>query len=92
MLHTSCIELDKSALNTNIKFIKNQLSSDVRYSMVVKANAYGHGIEDLVPAVEECGVTHFSVFSTAEAMRVHDAKHIDCEVMIMGWIDHDYLN
>jgi len=91
MLHTSFIELDKDALNNNIQFIKELLGSDTRYSMVVKANAYGHGIEQLLPAIEECGVTHFSVFSVAEAMRVHEAKHEDCEVMIMGWVDHDYL-
>lgn len=91
MLHTSFIELDKEALNNNIQFIQERLDSDVRYSLVVKANAYGHGIEQLLPAIEECGVTHFSVFSVAEAMRVHEAKHEDCEVMIMGWVDHDYL-
>jgi len=91
MLHTSFIELDKNALNNNISFIKQRLAPDVRYSMVVKANAYGHGIEELLPAIEECGVTHFSVFSVAEAMRVHKAKHEECEVMIMGWVDDDYL-
>ena len=91
MLHTSFIELDKEALNNNIRFIREQLDSDTRYSMVVKANAYGHGIEQLLPAIEECGVTHFSVFSAAEAMRVHEAKKEDCEVMIMGWVDDDYL-
>lgn len=91
MLHTSFIELNKDALNNNIQFIKERLGPDTRYSMVVKANAYGHGIEQLLPAIEECGVTHFSVFSVAEAMRVHEAKHEDCEVMIMGWVDHDYL-
>jgi len=91
MLHTSFIELSKDALNNNIRFIRRQLPPDVRYSMVVKANAYGHGIEDLLPAIEECGVTHFSVFSTAEAMRVYEAKHEQCEVMIMGWVDDDYL-
>jgi len=92
MLHTSFIELNKSALNNNIQFIKDKLRDDVRYSMVVKANAYGHGIEALLPAIEECGVTHFSVFSVAEAMRVKKVKHEHCEVMIMGWIDDDYLD
>jgi len=91
MLHTSFIELEKNALNNNIRFIKDRLDPVVRYSMVVKANAYGHGIEELLPAIEECGVTHFSVFSVAEAMRVHKAKHEKCEVMIMGWVDDDYL-
>jgi len=91
MLHTSFIELDKEALNNNIRFIRQKLGPGVRYSMVVKANAYGHGIEELLPAIEECGVTHFSVFSVAEAMRVHKAKHEECDVMIMGWLGDDYL-
>lgn len=91
MLHTSFIELDKHALNNNIRFINKLLGPGVRYSMVVKANAYGHGIEELLPAIEACGITHFSVFSVAEAMRVHKAKQEQCEVMIMGWVDHDYL-
>ena len=91
MLHTSYIELDKEALNNNIEFIRDKIGSETRYSMVVKANAYGHGIEQLLPAIEDCGVSHFSVFSAAEAMRVHKAKKPQCEVMILGWIDHDYL-
>jgi len=91
MLHTSFIELDKKALNENIRFIRKQLGPETRYSMVVKANAYGHGIEELLPAIEDCGVTHFSVFSAAEALRVHKAKKDVCDVMIMGWIDNDYL-
>lgn len=70
MLHTSYIELDKQALNNNIQFIKEQLNSEVRYSVVVKANAYGHRIGQLLPAIEDCGVTHFSVCSVAEAKRV----------------------
>ena len=92
MLHTSFIELDPEALNRNVQFIRSIIGPGVRYSMVVKANAYGHGIEELLPAIEECGVTHFSVFSAAEAMRVHKAKKPQCEVMILGWIDDDYLS
>jgi len=92
MLHTSFIELDKEALHNNIEFNRDKIGPDTRYSMVMKANAYRHGIEHLLPAIEECGVTHFSVFSAAEAMRVQKAKRPNCEVMIMGWIDHDYLN
>jgi len=92
MLHTSFIELDQEALNSNIQFIRSNLAPDVRYSMVVKANAYGHGIEEILPAIEECEVTHFSVFSVAEAMRVHKVKKPQCQVMIMGWVDADYLS
>jgi len=58
MLHTSCIQLNKDALNNNIRYIRSRIGHDVRYSMVVKANAYGHGIEEFLPMVEDCGVDH----------------------------------
>ncbi|MBW6478015.1 MAG: alanine racemase [Bacteroidales bacterium] len=91
MLHTSYIELNKDALNNNIQFLKKRIGSHTRYSMVVKANAYGHGIEELLPLVEDCGVDHYAVFSIAEAMRVYEIKKESCELMIMGFIDDDYL-
>lgn len=92
MLHTSFIELDQEALNTNIQFLQSLIPDTTRFSMVVKANAYGHGIEDLLPLIEGCGVNHFSVFSVAEAMRVREAMEDPSEVMIMGFVDDDYLD
>ncbi len=90
MLHTSYIELSQSALQNNIRFLR-QKAQPARYSMVIKANAYGHGIECMVPMVEACGVDHFSVFSVAEAQRVHEIKQENCHVMIMCFVDDDYL-
>lgn len=91
MFHTSYITLDKRALNNNIEYLRNRIGQDVRYSMVVKANAYGHGIEELLPLVEQYGMSHFSVFSVAEAKRAYNIKNEHCELMIMGFIDDDQL-
>lgn len=91
MLHTSYIQLDQKALSDNISFLKSLVPSGTRFSMVAKANAYGHGIEELLPMVEECGVDHFSVFSVAEAIRVQNATRSHSELMIMGFVDDDYL-
>ncbi len=91
MLHTSYIELSKRALNNNIHYLKSKISPDIRYSMVIKGNAYGHGIESLLPMIEEVGVTHFSVFGVDEAMRAHKIKQDVCEIMIMGFVDDEYL-
>ncbi|MEX0812025.1 MAG: alanine racemase [Chitinophagales bacterium] len=92
MLHTSYIELSKKALNNNIRYLKSLAKKDTRYSMVIKANAYGHGIEDILPLIEECGVDHFSVFSVAEAKRAHKIKNKDCDLMILGWVDTDEIS
>lgn len=91
MLHTSYIELDGDALNRNIRFLRSLLPDGTRLSMVVKANAYGHGIEALLPLIEDCGVSHFSVFSVAEAMRVQRTMGKDGELMILGFVDDDHL-
>lgn len=91
MLHTSHITLNKNALNSNINFLRNSVEREVKYSMVVKANAYGHGIEELLPLVEQYGMNHFSVFSIAEAKRAYSLKNEHCELMIMGFIDDDQL-
>lgn len=91
MLHSSVIELDKKALKNNIDFIRKTIGDGVKYSMVVKANAYGHGISQIIPEVQNCGVNHFSVFSIAEAMQVFEAKNQPCDIMIMGWLDGKHL-
>ncbi|HKK58038.1 MAG TPA: alanine racemase [Salinivirga sp.] len=91
MLFTSYIELSKSALNNNIQFMKKMAGNGPRYSMVIKANAYGHGIEDLLPLVESCGIDHFSVFSVEEARRALKVKNDYCDLMIMGFVDDDHL-
>jgi alanine racemase len=92
MLHTSYIELDIDALQTNLRFIRSLLKPDVKYSMVVKSNAYGHGIEDLLQHIEAGSVTHFSVFSIEEAMRVKKVMGPGSEIMIMGWMDNDHID
>ena len=91
MLHTSYIELSKKALKNNISYMRDILSNGARYSMVIKGNAYGHGIESIIPMAEEIGIDHFSVFSVAEAVRATKVKQSFCDIMIMGWIDNDQL-
>lgn len=53
---------------------------------MVKANAYGHGIKQIVPLAEEAGIDHFSVFSVYEAREVRQAAHRKSDIMIMGWV------
>ena len=86
MHSSSIITLNQSAVNNNLKFLKRKLGSRVIISAVVKANAYGHGIEQMVPLLEQAGVNHFSVFDYTEASRVAKSLENPCPIMIMGWI------
>ena len=67
MLHSSYIELNKTALTNNINFIKKLLPSTTQLSAVVKGNAYGHGIENYITIAEDAGINHFSVYKMDEA-------------------------
>lgn len=91
MTGTSVIEVDRSALIHNLNFIQHQLGEDVKVSSVIKANAYGHGIEQVVPVAESAGINHFSVFSADEAQRVYKVKKKQTDVMIMGWVSDEAL-
>ncbi|MBR9860055.1 alanine racemase [bacterium] len=91
MLQTSYIEISKSALEQNLKFLKSLLKPNVKFSSVVKGNAYGHGIDTYVPIAKEFGVDHFSVFSAHEAAKVMEVNGSDATILIMGMIDTDQL-
>jgi alanine racemase len=84
--HSSRIELKQSALKANINFIKKKIGKKAILSSVVKANAYGHGIESFLPMAEKAGVHHFSVASSFEAEEVLNACHEKSTIMIMGII------
>ena len=88
MKASSHITLNKAALQSNWKFLRNYFKGK-KISAVVKGNAYGHGIEAYVPMAEACGVNHFSVFNAGEAYRVHEAASAKSTIMIMGALDDD---
>lgn len=93
MFQSSYIELSKSAVKQNISFIQDFLGEGITLSSVVKGNAYGHGIENYCPMAHDCGVRHFSVFSTDEAFKVTKAlENKAFTLMIMGHIDNEELS
>lgn len=91
MSGSSFITLDRKAVKNNITFLKKRIGKNTRISAVVKANAYGHGIEQMVPLFESEGIDHFSVFDFPEAIRVSDSLTSDSDIMIMGWISDNNI-
>src|SRR5699024_9709541 len=90
--YPSYIELDKAAFEQNLSFLQEYLADDVLFSSVIKGNAYGHGIDHFVPMAEECGLRHFSVFSSDEAREARRAStHEDTHIMIMGMINNGVI-
>jgi alanine racemase len=85
------IEIQSSALESNIHFIHGILKEESRLSAVVKGNAYGHGIQQVLPLLQALGVNHFSVYSSPEARTAHKYLNGHSTLMIMGFIyPNDY--
>ncbi|WCM42720.1 alanine racemase [Flavobacterium sp. CBA20B-1] len=84
----SWIEISKSALAQNIKFIQKSIPEKTIFSAVVKGDAYGHGIETYGPLAYECRIRHFSVYSAQEAYQLLQSVRGEFVLMIMGTLNH----
>lgn len=92
MTDSSIITIDEKALQNNVAFLKKKMGKQVKISAVVKANAYGHGIEQIVPLFERYGINHYSVFSYDEAIRVYKSLSESQEIVIMGWVSDENMS
>jgi len=82
----SRIEISRRAYARNHNLLRSVIGPDCVLSSVVKGNAYGHGIRNIVELAEAQGVRHFSVFQAAEAAEVLTASQAGSEVMVMGYL------
>ncbi|MBW6516643.1 MAG: alanine racemase [Candidatus Cloacimonetes bacterium] len=91
MEQTSYIELNSSALQKNLAYLKKMIGPETKFVSVIKGNAYGHGISAFLPLAEQFGIDYFAVFDAYEASIALKAKQQQTELMIMGMIDNDQL-
>lgn len=77
------------ALKHNYETIENMLSPGCKIIAVVKADAYGHGVENAVKEFSACGCSWFAVSNLEEAMQVRSANE-DCSILILGYTPAEY--
>ena len=82
-LHRTWAEIDLSALKHNFNLIKSK-SENALIMSVVKANAYGHSVEDIAPALEKAGTDWFAVSNIDEAVQLRKIG-IKKPVLILGY-------
>lgn len=82
-LHRTWAEISVSALVHNFNTIKNS-AGDCRLMAVVKADAYGHGTDIVLPALICAGADAFAVSNIDEAMELRKMG-IDSPVLILGY-------
>jgi alanine racemase len=66
-------EVSLSALRHNFRVLQDHVGGDVTICAVVKCNAYGHGVEECAPALEQAGAKWFGVTSTDEGIVLRQA-------------------
>jgi len=86
------ILISASAYSHNLAWLRRELGPGVVLASVVKANAYGHGIDVMIPLAERLGVRDFAVFSADEARAVRAAGGEGSGVMIMGYVADEDLD
>ncbi|MGB7295257.1 MAG: alanine racemase [Candidatus Aminicenantales bacterium] len=78
------IELDRGALEHNLIVFRSLLPPGCRLMAICKSNAYGHGLYDLAPVLEEMGADWFGVDSIVEAVTLRK-KGIRKPILVLGY-------
>jgi alanine racemase len=82
-LHNTWVEISESAYANNLKFFRSIIGPGPELSVVVKANAYGHGWRQIAELAIKHGANSFSVHSIDEALKLREAGFRQ-DVLIMG--------
>ena len=65
-------EIELAALERNLKSIQANLPERIKYIAVVKADAYGHGMQQTVARLMHAGVDMFAVANIVEAANIRE--------------------
>ena len=82
------IELDRRALENNVKFLSGRLPDGCKLMPAVKAQAYGHGAVPVARALNGLGIDAFCVACIDEAVELRRAG-IRGELLILGYTHPD---
>ncbi|WP_019672808.1 alanine racemase [Psychrobacter lutiphocae] len=63
------ITIDQTALTHNLNHVKHRIPATTKILAMVKANAYGHGVEACLPALQQADALGVACFSEAQQLR-----------------------
>ncbi len=65
-------EIDLAAIERNLRLIRGSLPAHIRYVAVVKADAYGHGLQHVAGRLMHAGADLFAVANITEAAQLRE--------------------
>lgn len=85
------VEINLSAILSNVSHLEQQLPPDTVVIPVVKANAYGHGAIEVATFLEQQGYMLMAVATPDEAIELREAG-IQAELLVLGACPHSFLD
>ena len=76
-------EIDLGALKFNFNSVRDKIKKGIRVMVVVKANAYGHGIVAVSRTLEREGVDYLGVATTDEALTLRSSG-VKSPILVLG--------
>ncbi|MDW8343001.1 MAG: alanine racemase [Verrucomicrobiae bacterium] len=93
--HYRCwVEVDLDALRQNVAALRQRIGPRVKLMAVVKDNAYGHGLPQVVHVLMQCGVDAFAVANLAEALAIRQLGGTGWPILLFGSalpFEHDMI-
>jgi len=87
--HRTWLEISKTALLKNLIVFRKIVGRKVKIAAVVKANAYGHGLEETARIIQN-KVDCFAVDSLTEALKLRDLG-ISKLILVMGYTKENVI-
>lgn len=82
------LEVNLDNLKHNLNIIKNHVDKNSKIIAVVKANAYGFGIQKISQTLIEEGIDYFAVATMSEALEIR-RNNKEVRIMILGYNHKD---
>jgi len=80
------VEIDRSALQQNVRKVKALLAPKTELMAVIKADAYGHGAVKVANSVLEAGAQSLAIATIGEGIELREAG-IVAPIMILGAVN-----
>jgi alanine racemase len=81
--------INTNNLIDNISYIKNYVGNNVKIMPVVKANAYGHGINEICKLLSKNDIDGCCVALLSEAINIR-SNNLDNEILHLGSMNHEF--
>ena len=86
------IEIDMGNLCSNVRLLKKYIGKNVHLMAIVKANAYGFGINEIASAAIGSGATWLGVATLDEAMSLRMNVTKNVPILVLGYVQPQHLS